>query len=138
MPKLTITIGPPGSGKSSWARAQAGAWLAGRDHARSLRNGEFPHGDRAAEAIVTTLQYTLIFELFAAGVEHVIVDETNLDPAHRAELEELAHGCGAQVDYADFRHVPIEECIARDALRPEGERVGEATIRAMAEKWGLA
>jgi hypothetical protein len=47
----------------------------------------------------------------------------------------LAERVGASIREVNFLIVPIEECIARDAARPEGERVGEATIRAMWQRY---
>jgi predicted kinase len=134
MPTLTITRGLPGSGKSTWARRQPGVRV-NRDELRAmLRPGRWPHGDRAAERMCTVAQHAQIEALLRAGHD-VVCDDTNLRARAFAELCALAERVGASIREVNFLIVPIEECIARDAARPEGERVGEATIRAMWQRY---
>ena len=54
--------------------------------------------------------------------KHVIVDDTNLNPIHILRFKE-----NVQVVIKDFRDVPIEVCIQRDAARDKP--VGEEVIR---------
>lgn len=64
---------------------------------------------------------------------HVIVDDTNLNPIHILKFKEIAKTLAykkVQVVIKDFRDVPIEVCIARDAAR--NKPVGEKVIRKMA------
>lgn len=135
---LTITLGLPGSGKSTWARQQAGAWLVGRDAIRAMvRPGQpWDHDDEAAEDVVTAIQHAAVEALLRLG-ERVICDDTNLYARRRDGLAAVAAACGARFVVHDLRHVDVGLCIARDAGRPVGERVGKDAIRQMAKEAGL-
>lgn len=130
MPTLTITRGLPGSGKSTWARTQPGVRVNRDDLRAMLRPAPWPWGDRAAEDMCTVAQHSQIAGLLAAGHD-VICDDTNLHPSTVQTLADLAERCGAVVRTVDFMSVPLGTCIARDAVRPEGQRVGADKIRAM-------
>lgn len=136
MPTLTITQGLPGSGKSTWAKQQPG-YRVNRDSLRAmLLPAPWPYGDEVAEDVCTTAQFAAIRSLLACGYD-VIVDDTNLLSAHVEALHELVEDLD-DVDVETrnrFLDVPLEECIRRDALRPEGERVGEVVIRSMWERY---
>ena len=56
----------------------------------------------------------------------MIVDDTNLRPATVRAWARLAARSGP-FEVHDFTEVPLEECLRRDAGRPDGERVGERT-----------
>lgn len=131
---LIITIGLPGSGKSTWARQ----WVAENPGRRARINRDdlraMLHGGRVGtawqERQVTLAQHAAVRALLARGYE-VVVDDTNLVAAHRVQLKAIARECGAKVVVRRF-DVPLETCIARDARRPRRQRVGEAVIRHMA------
>jgi len=129
MATLTITRGLPGSGKTTWARRQAGAVRVNRDDLRRMLHGG-PLGLGWAEVQVTIAQRALVEALLRAGV-NVICDDTNLRARYVRELTDLATACGADVAVRDFTDVPIEVCIERDAGREGTERVGEEAIRGM-------
>ncbi len=129
MTTLTITRGLPGAGKTTWARAQGGAVRVCRDDLRRMMHGGLL-GQGWAEKQVTVAQRALITALLRAGVS-VISDDTNLRATVVRELSALAATCGATVVIRDFTDVAVEVCVARDAGRPEDERVGEEAIRAM-------
>jgi predicted kinase len=126
--KLTITRGLPGSGKTTWARAQPGVRVNRDDLRRMLHGG--PIGLGWAEVQVTLAQRALVEALLRGGVD-VICDDTNLPTAAVRDLASLAVAGGAEVVVRDFTDVPLEECIARDAGRSGDEHVGEAAIRRM-------
>lgn len=130
MPTLTIIRGLPGSGKSTWARTQPGVRVNRDDLRAMLRPAPWPHGDRAAEDMCTVAQDAQIAGLLTAGYD-VICDDTNLDHGVVTALCELAERCGAVVRMVDMTSVPLGTCIARDANRPEGQRLGADRIRAM-------
>jgi len=65
----------------------------------------------------------------------VIVDNTNLSPRSRREILDAASRGWRRVFKVDFTHVPLEECIRRDALRPDPERVGSVVINSMFEQF---
>jgi predicted kinase len=129
MPTLTITRGLPGSGKTTWARQQGGHVRVNRDELRRMLHGG-PLHTGWAEIQVTLAQRAAVEALLRAGL-NVICDDTNLRARVVRDLADLARLVGAGVVVHDFTDVPVDECVTRDALRPEGERVGEEVIREM-------
>lgn len=135
MAKLTITRGLPGSGKTTWARAQDGAWRVNRDDIRAMFCGVWNYDDEPAERLVTLLQREMIKELLGKDL-HVIADDTNLDWRYVQVLNSLATGLrtvSVEVVLKEFLHVPVEECIRRDAAR--AHPVGSDVITAMYIKY---
>lgn len=133
MAMLTITRGLPGSGKTTWAKAQPRAVRVNRDELRKMMHGGWT-GESWAERQVTTAHRAAVEALLRMGID-VICDDTNLRAKVVRELAELASECGASVSLVDFTHVSLEVCLRRDAERLEGERVGEAVIRRMYERY---
>jgi predicted kinase len=134
MTRLLITRGLPASGKTTFARKlQPRVVRVNRDDLRRML-----HGDRLytqwAEAQVTHAQRAAVEALLRARAD-VIVDDTNLRAKTVREWAELAARHGATFEVHDFTDVPLEECLRRDTERPEGERVGEAGIRRMHERY---
>ena len=135
MGTLIATVGLPGSGKTTRARA----WVAAGPHHRARVNRDdirrMCHGGRlgtdAQEAQVTAAQHAAVTALLAAGVD-VVVDDTNTRPEFRDALRRLAMVAGAEFVVWDLTGVPVEECIRRDAQREGSARVGEGVIRMMA------
>jgi predicted kinase len=133
MPTLTLTRGLPGSGKTTWAKQQGGHVRVNRDDLRRMLHGG-PLFQGWAEVQVTLAQRAQVEALLRAGI-NVICDDTNLRAKAFRDLADLGRLCGARVEVHDFTDVPVEECIARDAARPEGERVGEEAIRSMWQRY---
>jgi predicted kinase len=132
-PTLTLTRGLPGSGKSTWARAQRHAVRVNRDDLRRMLHGGRT-GENWAEVQVSLVQRAQIDALLRAGV-NVICDDTNLRSRALRELAEIGLRAGATIEVKDFFDIPVEECIARDANRTDGERVGEDAIRGMFQRY---
>lgn len=135
MAELTIVRGLPGSGKTTWAKAQKNAWRVNRDDIRAQYTGVWDYNDRQMENLVTTLQSERIKELLEKDC-HVIVDDVNLDWTHVQLLIRLATSMRSRtvvVQVKEFLHVPVLVCIARDAQRPNP--VGEDVIRGMYRKY---
>lgn len=147
MSTLYLTVGLPGSGKSTYARKWVAADPANRVRVNRdcLRDmlwpGCYERGPHH-EAVVTAVQHTAVTALLAAGWQ-VICDDMNLDPDIMDAWQLLAHDTGAPLEVVDLTAVPVAECVARDRRRPErgpggpvdGARVGEAVIRELAERW---
>ncbi|WP_173155950.1 phosphatase domain-containing protein [Phytohabitans suffuscus] len=134
MPRLIITRGLPASGKTTFARKlQPGVVRVNRDDLRRML-----HGDRLfttwAEGQVTAVQRAQVEALLRARAD-VCVDDTNLSSRLVREWAELAARFGATFEVHDFTDVPVDECVRRDADRPESERVGEEAIRRMHEHY---
>jgi predicted kinase len=131
--RLTVTRGLPGSGKTTWARAQGGHVRVNRDELRRMLHGG-PLLTDWAEKQVTIAQRAQVEALLRAGL-NVICDDTNLRAGTVRDLLRLGRACGAETVVRDFTQVPVEECVARDATRPADERVGEQAIRDMHRRY---
>lgn len=129
--KLIITRGLPGSGKTTWARTQP-AWRVNRDDLRAMVLPTWPHGEPGHEEALTEAQHSAICALLLHGRD-VIVDDTNLRQEHVDDLREIADQYGAEFVIKDFTDVPLETCLARDAVR--SNPVGETVIRGMWRKY---
>lgn len=135
---LTIHFfkGLPGSGKSTEAERMVlenpGAYTrVNKDSLRAMLHGG--HHSKGNEAEVLRARDQLILMALNAG-RHVIVDDTNFHPKHRAQMDALAEAfsrdTGRPVQVVErFFDVPLEECIERDLKRPNS--VGERVIRRM-------
>lgn len=62
----------------------------------------------------------------------VVVDNTNLNPIHKKELNDIAKTYNAEFQIKEFP-VDVDTCVERDKLR--SSPVGEKVIRDMAKKW---
>lgn len=138
MTKLTITIGLPSSGKSTWAHEQKQAdpntVIIERDGVRETLFGT--RKDFTGEGQVTARQESEVTWALAAGY-NVIVSDTNLNTKGHKRWRNLASKCGAAFETKSFLDVSVEECIRRDALRHDNERVGHEVIENMALRYGL-
>jgi len=129
MPELVLTIGLPGSGKSTWAREQVERRpefiVIERDIIREELTGD--HQNFTLEPRVTSIAQERAIYALRHG-RSVIIADTNLRPKYRKVWKKIADSHGAW--YREhFFDTPIEVCIERDALRPKP--VGEEVIRRM-------
>ena len=132
--RLIATRGLPASGKTTFARRlQPGVVRVNRDDLRRMMHGERLF-TQWAEGQVTKVQRAQVEALLAARVS-VCVDDTNLRSRTLRDWAELAQQYGAAFEVHDFTDVPLEECLRRDAARPEADRVGEAAIRRLHERY---
>lgn len=123
---LTILKGLPGSGKTTYALqqvAKSGGRLKriNKDDLRAMIDGGTWSKER--ERLIREVRDMLIVRFLSSGYD-VIVDDTNFFPDHERHMRNIAENLKANVEVM-FLDVPVEECIARDALRdrPVGERV---------------
>ncbi|MFK3984891.1 AAA family ATPase [Micromonospora sp. NPDC050397] len=134
MTRLILTRGLPASGKTTFARKlQPGVVRVNRDDLRRML-----HGSRLftqwAEGQVTAAQRAQVEALLQAKVD-ICVDDTNLRSKTVRDWAELGARFGATLEVHDFTDVPVDECVRRDAERPEVDRVGEPAIRRMHERY---
>ncbi|MGN9779559.1 phosphatase domain-containing protein [Micromonospora sp. H33] len=134
MARLIATRGLPASGKTTFARKlQPSVVRVNRDDLRRMLHGERLFTQRA-EWQVTLVQRAQVEALLRAGAD-VCVDDTNLRSRTLRDWADLAARYGAEFEVHDFTDVPLEECLRRDAARPEADRVGEAAIRRLHERY---
>lgn len=130
MTKLYLTIGLPASGKSSFARSK-------QEQNPNLVRVEL---DELRREYGLTLKETpkkliadrdnRVLKALKEGKD-VICSDTNLSNKALRRLQSLAEQSKAEVEYIDFRDVPVEECIRRDSNREESKRVGKEVILMM-------
>lgn len=129
-----MTLGLPGSGKSTWAREYQQKYpetvLVNKDELRAMLH-QSVHS-KARENYVLKVRDSIIEKALADG-KTVIVHDTNFHESHPARLKELAAAGGAQFEVRDFTHVPLEECIRRDQKR--ANYVGEKVIKKMYKQY---
>lgn len=126
-----MTIGLPASGKSTWAREQveksSGKIVrVNKDDLRAmLHNSKF---SSANENQVLRIRDSIILDTLSCN-KTVIVDDTNFHPKHEKTLREYAELHSAEFEIKSFTDVPLSECLARDAIRPNP--VGAKVIKKM-------
>ena len=127
--KLLLLRGIPASGKTTFAKElvrKDGNWVrVNKDDLRNMLNGGKWSSGR--ERRVVELERRLVTEALEDG-KNVVVDDTNLNTAHRRYFKGLAESYNADFEIKKFG-TPLEECIKRDNARPNG--VGETVIRRM-------
>ena len=127
MCRIVITVGLPGSGKSTYLKRR-GVNAISSDEIRHLIADDSE--DQSIHArVFATIRY-LIRQRIAAGRVVTYVDATHLTRWERRPYVRLARKYGCQVE-AIFFDVPLETCVRRNRRR--GRVVPEEVIRAMAE-----
>jgi predicted kinase len=121
--------GLPASGKTTWAKEQVKASKGtcvriNKDDLRAMVDAGLWSRENE-ERILHTRNKLIITYLEDPRVRTIIVDDTNLAPKHEKSLKQLADKFDAFFRVEDFTHVPLNECIQRDAMRsfPVGKKV---------------
>lgn len=137
MQKVICTVGLPGSGKSTWARQMCADnpnfQRVNKDTIRKeVVQNSGGKWNKHIEKEVERLRDVSIEWLLNEGYS-VISDDTNFHPAHIARIQQVANETLGKGNYEfeinnSFCDVSLEECIKRDANRPENEQVGSAVI----------
>jgi predicted kinase len=126
--QLIITVGLPGSGKSTYL-ARLGVNAISSDEIRRMIADD-PHDQTMNARIFSVVRY-LIYQRIRADRPITYVDATHLMQWEREPYVKLARRCGCKLQ-ALFFDVPVEICIARNQAR---ERVvPEQAIRKMAQQ----
>ena len=127
MCRIVITVGLPGSGKSTYLKRR-GVNAISSDEIRHLIADDSE--DQSVHAqVFATIRY-LIRQRIAVGRVVTYVDATHLTRWERRPYVRLARKYGCEVE-AIFFNVPVETCVRRNRRR--GRVVPEEVIRAMAE-----
>lgn len=137
--KLILTRGIQGSGKSTWARQ----WVEEDPENRvrinndDIRNMLGKYWVVEREPLVSEMKQCLAQAAMSRGYD-IVVDNMNLNPKEVKFWEDLVRQNNEvcpiskysyEIEYKDF-FIPLEECIRRDAMRPNP--IGEKVIR---ETW---
>jgi predicted kinase len=126
--RLIITVGLPGSGKSTYL-ARLGVNAISSDEVRRLIADD-PHDQSMNARIFSVIRY-LIRQRIAAERPVTYVDATHLTPWERKPYIKIAQRYGCMLE-ALFFDVPIDICLARNQARER--MVPEAAIRKMAQQ----
>ncbi|MFJ9645675.1 AAA family ATPase [Streptomyces sp. NPDC101206] len=140
-PVVHVMTGLPASGKTTAARALQ-AEAAGRlrrvnlDDLRTMLDVPAPERGRSYrhEQTVLAVQDAAVSAAVEDGFD-VVVDNTHLTSHIPKRLKAAVAGRASFVVH-DFTHVPVEECLRRDAGRERP--VGEEVIRILADKHAKA
>ena len=137
MNKLILTRGIQGSGKTTWARQ----WVAEDPGSRvrinndDLRNMLGNYWVVGREPLVSEMKQYVTQAAMARGY-NIVIDNMNLNPHEVKFWEKVVElnnedpdGYKYEIEFKDF-FIPLEECIRRDAMRPNP--IGEKIIR---ETW---
>lgn len=137
---MHVIRGLQGSGKSTLARriaAESGAVVVSLDVHRRRVWRDCPPAWSPFEGRGLWVQQSFEQELrqLLADGHDVIVDRTNLSIEGPRRIAAIAAEFGAEVVTHSLLHVDVATCIARDAERPELERVGAPAIYAKHAQW---
>jgi predicted kinase len=124
--RLVITVGLPGSGKSTYL-ARLGVNAISSDEIRRIIADD--QRDQSINARVFSAIRYLIRQRIAAGRPVTYVDATHLTPWERKPYQVIGQRYGCTLE-ALFFDVPVEVCMARNQARDRV--VPEEAIRKMA------
>jgi predicted kinase len=125
MKKIILTVGCPGSGKSTWTREfiskNPGYFNINRDDYRQSIMGHEERDEykytKKKESIVTYMQHDAAHMILCQDtIKGVIISDTNLNPERRKVWEEYAKEMGHQIEYKVF-DVPWTELVKRNSKR---------------------
>lgn len=131
MPKIILTRGIQGSGKSTWAKK----WVE-EDPTHRVRwnNDDFrrmlgPYWVPAREYVVQDTMKNFLDNAMSLEYD-IVLDNMNLNPKHWTYIQNLIDdfnvlGTSYTFEFKDFFDVSLAECIERDSKRenPIGEKV---------------
>ena len=138
MKTIYFLRGLPASGKSTWAKTKLAALNRGEYKRAILTNKDeirkrFQSRGVISESKIIQKETETVTNALKTGL-HVIIDNTHFHLPHEARFRTLASQYGYRFVVQSFTHVPLEECVRRDAKRKNS--VGEGVIRSMYSKYG--
>lgn len=124
---LILTVGIPGSGKSTWAEQLAAQKATEKNHYQIISTDRIRaelYGDEAIQGEWTDIRRSLINQLKAARqsidrghTAAVIYDATNAARRQRREFIQLAQACRYTPLIAAWIDTPLAVCLQRNAGR---------------------
>jgi protein phosphatase len=125
-PSLVLLVGPTSSGKSTFARAHfAPTAVVSSDACRAIVADD--ENDQSATDAAFQVLHLIVAKRLERG-RLTVVDATNVRPAARAPLLELAHRCHLPTVVIAF-DLPLELCEARRAVRTDRDAGAEVLQR---------
>ena len=134
--RVTILIGIPGSGKSTWAAKQKGATVVNADRYHIGADGVYRYSvANAGKAHLWC--YRAFLDALERGDEHIIVDNTNTQNWERSPYVKHAQLCGCTVEFKRFR-CPVELATKRNVHGVSREIIEKmaARIEEPPTRWG--
>jgi predicted kinase len=130
--KIIVTVGLPGSGKSTWARKQCALHpeTLVRVCRDDIRNMMGTYWVPSRENLVTKVENASVDVSIQKGYS-IIVDATNFKSINK--WQQLAKEIKLDFEVKDFTDVSLDVCIQRDADRIAP--VGKAVIMRMYEQY---
>lgn len=126
---IYVMRGLPASGKTTHARGYTSqVKRVSKDDLRAMVGGPYT---QESEEFIKSVRDFLINHALNQGFS-VVVDDTNLNPAHIDVFRKIAKKHRAHVEVVEM-DTPVFECIERDLARPNG--VGAKVILGMYESW---
>lgn len=134
IPRLLLTRGIPGSGKTTWAKAMSVKYsnvvLISRDDIRHSLYANYKFGESSLEEFITIQQRALIMNALLQGKD-VIVHDNNVNTQFITQFKKH-FARFATISIVDFSFINIDTCIERDKLRFGTKGfVGEAIVNKM-------
>ena len=111
--KVIVVVGLPGSGKSTWLRANHCPTLSSDELRRLLRDDE---ADQSIHAIVFALLRQILQTRIQLGAKVTYIDATNLTVGDRRPYIKIAQLNGCEIEALYFA-TPFETCLERNSLR---------------------
>ncbi len=124
--KVIMTIGLPGSGKTTWAKEfvknNPSYKRINKDDLRSLLDGEDNFTKENEKFVIKTEEQ--LIRLCLSENKNVILDNTHLVNKHKNRIQELisaykkGKNLSIELEIKSFIETPLEICIQRDLIRP--------------------
>lgn len=141
MLEITLTVGIPACGKSTWAKEQIkkdpeGTVRINRDDLRNMMSNY--HFSDENEKMVTSVRNYALQQALRRG-KNVILDDTNLNRRNFDEVVKMVRDLNIEAKVMELPFfIELDEAIARDAARSGTARVGEDVVRKFWKKAGGA
>lgn len=138
MPKIILTQGIQGSGKSTWAKK----WVEEDPIHRVRWNNDDcrrmcgPYSVLERESFITSTRHSFIHKAMI-DKKDIVIDDMNLNTRTTEYYEKIVKAYNDQntdkyvLEYKQFFNISVDECILRDSFRPNpiGEKIIKSTYR---------